>query len=112
MLLSCLATAAIPFVTHATLIIVCILAGIGIGTVWTNSDALVSRLSKENEMGATMGVAGSFKELGDMIGPLLMGAISQALGLQWGFVICSVLGGVALLVTILVAQKPNEIIHS
>ncbi len=57
-------------------------------------------------MGATMGVAGSFKELGDMIGPLLMGAISQALGLQWGFVICAVLGGVALLVTIVVAQKP------
>ncbi len=78
---------------------------IKIGVVWTNSDALVSKLAKENEMGATMGVAGSFKELGDMIGPLLMGAISQALGLKWGFVICAVLGGIALLVTIVVAQK-------
>ncbi len=58
-------------------------------------------------MGATMGVAGSFIELGDMIGPLLMGAISQALGLKWGFVICVVLGGIALLVTIMVAQKPT-----
>ncbi len=111
MLISCLATAAIPFVTHTLLIIVCVLAGIGIETVWTNSDALVSKLSKENEMGATMGVAGSFKELGDMIGPLLMGAISQALGLQWGFVICSVLGGVALLVTIVVAQKEKKSNH-
>ncbi len=46
--------------------------------VWTNSDALVSKLAKENEMGATMGVAGSFKELGDMIGPLTMSAILQA----------------------------------
>ncbi|MEJ7823342.1 MAG: MFS transporter, partial [Chitinophagaceae bacterium] len=79
------------------------------GVVWTNSDALVSKLAKENEMGATMGVAGSFKELGDMIGPLLMGAISQALGLKWGFVICAVLGGIALLVTIMVAQKPKGI---
>ena len=105
MLLSCITTAAIPFVMGVTLIIVCILAGIGIGTVWTNSDALVSKLAAENAMGATMGVAGSFKELGDMIGPLLMGAISQALGLQWGFVICAVLGGVALLITILVAEK-------
>lgn len=108
MLISCLATAAIPFVTGVPLI-VCILAGIGIGTVWTNSDTLVSKLAAESAMGATMGVAGSFKELGDMIGPLLMGAISQALGLQWGFVICAVLGTIALLVTVLVAQKPKEI---
>ncbi|MGI8637420.1 MAG: MFS transporter, partial [Segetibacter sp.] len=107
MLLSCLTTAAVPFVTGVPLIIVCVLAGIGIGTVWTNSDALVSKLATENAMGATMGVAGSFKELGDMIGPLLMGAISQALGLKWGFVICAVLGGIALLVTIIVAKKPS-----
>jgi MFS family permease len=108
MLLSIIATAAIPFVTGTLLIITCIVAGLGIGVVWTNSDALVSKLAKENEMGATMGVAGSFKELGDMIGPLLMGAISQALGLQWGFVICAVLGGIALFITILVANKKNE----
>lgn len=109
MLLSCAATAAIPFVTHIPLIIVCILAGIGIGTVWTNSDVMVSKLSKETEMGATMGVAGSFKELGDMIGPLLMGAISQALGLQWGFVICAALGLTALLITIVVGKKQNSV---
>jgi MFS family permease len=105
MLLSVISTAAIPFVTGALLIITCIVAGIGIGVVWTNSDALVSKLAKENEMGATMGVAGSFKELGDMVGPLLMGVISQALGLKWGFVICAMLGGAALLITILVAEK-------
>lgn len=110
MLLSILSTAAIPFVTGPLLIITCIIAGIGIGVVWTNTDTLVSNLAKENEMGATMGAAGSFKELGDMIGPLLMGAISQALGLQWGFVICAVLGGVALLVTIMVAKKPKKLI--
>ena len=108
MLLSILSTAAIPFVTGPLLIITCIIAGIGIGVVWTNTDALVSNLAKENEMGATMGAAGSFKELGDMIGPLLMGAISQALGLQWGFIICAVLGGIGLLVTIIVAKKPNK----
>ncbi len=109
MLLSCLTTAAIPFVIGVPLIIVCILAGIGIGTVWTNSDALVSKLSAENAMGATMGVAGSFKELGDMIGPLLMGAISQALGLKWGFVICAVLGFFALLITMIAAKKKSTI---
>ena len=105
MLLSIFSTAAIPFVTETLLIITCIVAGIGIGVVWTNTDTLVSNLAKENEMGATMGAAGSFKELGDMIGPLLMGAISQALGLKWGFVICSLLGFIALLITVIIANK-------
>ena len=105
MLLSILSTAAIPFVTETLLIITCIVAGIGIGVVWTNTDTLVSNLAKENEMGATMGAAGSFKELGDMIGPLLMGAISQAFGLKWGFVICSLLGFIALLITVIIANK-------
>lgn len=110
MVLSIISTAAIPFVTGTFLIITCIVAGIGIGVVWTNSDALVSKLAAENAMGATMGVAGSFKELGDMIGPLLMGAISQALGLKWGFVICAALGGIALLITILTATKNKKVI--
>ena len=35
-----------------------------------------------------MGVAGSFKEFGDMIGPFIIGALSQALGLKLRFVIC------------------------
>jgi MFS family permease len=110
MFLSVISTAAIPFVTGPLLIITCIVAGIGIGVVWTNSDALISKLAKENEMGATMGVTGSFKELGDMIGPLLMGAISQALGLKWGFVICAALGGIALLITIITATKNKKVI--
>lgn len=108
MLLSIFSTAAIPFASGPLLVLMCIIAGIGIGVVWTNTDTLVSNLAKENEMGATMGAAGSFKELGDMIGPLLMGTISQSLGLKWGFVICAVLGGLALLITIMVAQTPAE----
>ena len=109
MLLSCLATAAIPFVEGALLVVVSIGAGIGIGTLCTNSDALISRLAHERDMGATMGVAGSFKELGDMVGPLLMGAISQALGLSYGFVICAELGFIALLVTVFTTRKSSGI---
>ena len=108
MLLSCMSTALIPFVTGIFLIIVCIVAGIGIGVVWTNSDVMVSNLSDEKQMGATMGVAGSFKEFGDMIGPLLMGAISQALGLQWGFVICALLGLIALIITIIIGKNKKQ----
>jgi hypothetical protein len=44
-----------------------------------------------------MGVAGTFKEIGDMLGPLLIGVVSQAFGLTTGFVSCGVLGLLSLL---------------
>ena len=92
LLLSGISTILIPFVGGIALAVVSVVAGIGIGTVWTNTDTVVSRLSKEGRLGMTMGVAGSFKEFGDMIGPALIGILSQALGLTAGFVICGVLG--------------------
>jgi MFS transporter, ACDE family, multidrug resistance protein len=39
-----------------------------------------------------MGAAGSFKEFGDMLGPLLIGVVSQFGGLRDGFILCGVLG--------------------
>ncbi len=85
-----------PFVTDWLLFMVSILAGIGVGTVWTNTDALISQQAHANRLGATMGVAGTFKEIGDMLGPLLIGLVSQAFGLTIGFVACGVLGLLAL----------------
>lgn len=88
------AAAAIGGVTFAKgplLIGIIILAGVGIGTVWTNSDTLISSLAKPNRLGASMGAAQSFKELGDMIGPLLVGAITQYFGVRIGFVACAAL---------------------
>ncbi len=41
------------------------IAGVGVGTVWTNTDALISTLAAEGKMGATMGAAGTFKEFGE-----------------------------------------------
>jgi len=85
-----------PFVTGWLLFIIAILAGVGVGTVWTNTDALVSQQAQAGKLGATMGVAGTFKEIGDMLGPLLIGIVSQAFGLTVGFVACGVLGLLAL----------------
>ncbi|MBA3868501.1 MAG: MFS transporter [Anaerolineae bacterium] len=82
----------IAFSSGLVLIVVVILAGMGIGTVWTNTDTMISQLAKAGQLGSTMGVAGSFKEFGDMLGPLLIGVISQAFGLTAGFVVCGLLG--------------------
>ena len=85
-----------PFVSGWLLFVIAILAGIGVGTVWTNTDTLVSQQAQAGKLGATMGVAGTFKEIGDMLGPLLIGVVSQAFGLTVGFVVCGVLGLLAL----------------
>ncbi len=92
----------IAFTSGFVLILVVILAGIGIGTVWTNTDTMMSQLAKAGQLGSTMGVAGSFKEFGDMLGPLLIGVISQAFGLTAGFVVCGLLG---LLSVILLSRR-------
>ena len=88
----------IPFATGPVLIVLAILAGVGVGTVWTNTDAIISQQAHAGQLGATMGVAGTFKEIGDMLGPLLIGVVSQAFGLTVGFVSCGVLGILSLVV--------------
>jgi MFS family permease len=90
--MSVLAVLLIPFTKGVPLAVISIVAGLGSGTVWTNSDAAVSSLAKDGRLGATMGIAGSFKEFGDMVGPILIGVLSQAYGLTVAFTACGVLG--------------------
>ena len=80
------------FVRDVPLVLVSVMAGVGVGIVWTNTDHLVSKLAKQGRMGATMGTAGSFKELGDMVGPIVIGTLSQVFGLAAGFAICGAAG--------------------
>src|SRR5512141_2406880 len=97
LVLSAISIIAAPFVSGLLLVIDAVVAGIGVGIVWTNTDTLISKLADEGKLGATMGAAGSFKEFGDMVGPVLIGVLSQLLGLTWGFVICGLLGLSAIL---------------
>ncbi len=92
LLLSAFGIMMAPFLRGPALIIVAAVSGAGIGIVWTNSDVVVSRLARAGHLGATMGAAGSFKEFGDMVGPILIGALSQAFGLRVGFITCGVAG--------------------
>jgi MFS family permease len=102
LMISALCIIAFPFAGGVFLVMLSILAGIGVGTVWTNTDTLISQIAESGKLGATMGAAGSFKEFGDMIGPLLIGVLSQAFGLAAGFVICGVLG---LIVVLLISNR-------
>jgi MFS transporter, ACDE family, multidrug resistance protein len=102
--MAALATIAVVFSSGAPLIGIVVLAGLGIGTVWTNSDALVSRIASESQLGASMGAAQSFKELGDMIGPLGVGLLTQLFGVRVGFVACGAMA-LLLLVPLALSQR-------
>lgn len=91
LLLAALSVVSITFTSGPVLILIGIAAGIGIGTVWTNSDALVSSMVDQTRLGAGMGAAQSFKELGDMLGPVLIGLLTQFYGVRVGFVSCGAL---------------------
>jgi MFS family permease len=100
--LAAIAIIAATYTAGVPLLIVIVLAGIGTGTVWTNSDALVGEMARPSQLGATMGAAQSFKELGDMVGPLAIGLLTQLFGVRIGFVVC---GGVALLLLAILATS-------
>ena len=94
----------VTFTSGALLIGVVVLAGVGVGTVWTNCDALVAALAEPAKLGASVGAAQSFKEFGDMVGPLLVGALTQYFGVRTGFVTC---GALALLFVIPLVRSPR-----
>jgi MFS family permease len=92
LMLSGLSVVALPFTSGIALALVAIVAGLGVGAVWTNCDTMVSTLASPRTLTSSMGAAGSFKEIGDMLGPLTIGALAQAAGLTMGFVVCGLLG--------------------
>ena len=91
LLLAALTVLSVTFTSGALLIVVVVLAGAGIGTVWTNSDALDAALADPAKLGASVGAAQSFKEFGDMVGPLLVGALTHFFGVRAAFVTCGTL---------------------
>ena len=104
LLVAALCIMAITFASGWVLIGLVIAAGMGIGTVWTNSDALVGASASPSELGASIGAAQSFKEFGDMVGPVLVGGLTQFFGVRVGFVTC---GAVAVVLLVILARSPT-----
>ncbi|MCD1295067.1 hypothetical protein CUJ83_08660 [Methanocella sp. CWC-04] len=82
----------IPFTSGWLTVIVSILDAAAIGVIWTLGAVAVAKAAYEGEMGLAMGNLGSYKEIGDMAGPLAIGLISQFISLTAGFVLCGMLG--------------------
>jgi MFS family permease len=92
LLVSSVCTTLLVFMYGTLLVALVILGGLGIGIVWTNTDTIVSNIARSGKLSTSLGSAGSFKEIGDMLGPLSIGALSQLFGLETGFVACGLFG--------------------
>jgi sugar phosphate permease len=69
----------------------------GIGCVIPLGDALIGDVSDETALALNLGIAGSYKELGEMAGPIPMGFIGQAFGLTWAFLMVGIAGAGSLI---------------
>ena len=87
----------IPFLSHPYYIGVACLMALGIGCAAPLGEALVGDVSEEHTLALNLGIAGSYKELGEMAGPLAMGFVGQTLGLRWSFVVVGVAGLMSLI---------------
>jgi MFS family permease len=82
----------IPFLPSPFYIGAACLMAVGIGCVAPLGEAFIGDVSEEHALALNLGIAGSYKELGEMTGPLTMGFVGQALGLQWAFLMVGVVG--------------------
>ncbi|HEX9911510.1 MAG TPA: MFS transporter [Desulfatiglandales bacterium] len=82
----------IPFLPNPFYIGAACLMAVGIGCVAPLGEAFIGDVSEEDALALNLGIAGSYKELGEMTGPLTMGFVGQALGLQWAFLMVGVVG--------------------
>ena len=87
----------IPFLSHPYYIGVACLMAVGIGCAAPLGEALVGDASEEHMLALNLGIAGSYKELGEMAGPLAMGFVGQTVGLSWSFVLVGFAGVVSLI---------------
>jgi len=106
LVVSSLSTLFLVFTQGALLVALIVLGGLGIGVVWTNTDTIVSNLARSGKLSTSLGTAGSFKEIGDMLGPLSIGAISQFFGLVTGFVACGLMGLIG--TTLIIRRKVSD----
>lgn len=100
---SFLAIISLPFLSGIPLVITSAVGAAGIGAVWTVTTSAAAEVAGQGRMGLVMGNLGSFKEVGDMTGPIIVGTLAQAVSLQAGFVASGML---AALVTVpLIASR-------
>jgi MFS family permease len=74
-----------------------VLSGIGVSALWVVSNSYLAYAAPAAIMGTVMGLSGTFKEVGDGGGPILVGFLGDAWGLKGAFLFMLLFLGVSLL---------------
>ena len=80
------------------------LAGLFISIIFPTTTAAVSEISKDN-IAIRLGMLFAFAGIGGMLGPWLLGVVSDRLGLNLGFPIILLSFSVIMLITLIIIQK-------
>ncbi len=90
--LSTLCIGSLPFLGSPFYVVVACLLAAGIGCVAPLGEALVGDVSEDESLALNLGIAGSYKELGEMTGPISVGFVGQTMGLSYAFLMVGVVG--------------------
>jgi MFS family permease len=97
----------IPFLPSPYYVGAACLMAVGIACVAPLGEAFIGDVSEEHALALNLGVAGSYRELGEMTGPLTMGFVGQALGLQWAFLLVGMAGVGSLVCLAFLRETPR-----
>lgn len=92
LILATLSISSIPFFGSPFYIGFACLMALGVGCVAPLGEAFVGDVSEEDALALNLGVAGSYKELGEMVGPLFVGVVGQTWGLDRAFLMVGIAG--------------------
>lgn len=105
--LSTICVTLIPFLGNPFFLGSAFLMALGVGCVSPLGEALVGDMSVENMLALNLGVAGFYRELGELAGPLSMGIVGQTLGLSWAFLMVGMIGLGGLSCLMFLDKKPG-----
>ena len=82
-----------------------VLSGLGIAALWVVSNSYLAYAAPAALMGTVMGLSGTFKEVGDGGGPILVGFLGDAWGLKGAFLFTLLFLGISLLLAFTLNDK-------
>ncbi|OPY29460.1 MAG: drug efflux system protein MdtG [Methanocella sp. PtaU1.Bin125] len=85
-----------------------VLSGIGVSALWVVSNSYLAYAAPAAIMGTVMGLSGTFKEVGDGGGPVLVGFLGDMGGLQFAFLICTVFTVLSFLLAFTIRDEKKD----
>jgi MFS family permease len=89
-----------------------VLSGIGIAALWVVSNSYLAYIAPAAIMGTVMGLSGTFKEVGDGGGPILVGFLGDLWGLKAAFMVCILFTVASFLLSLRISGEHREALEA